>query len=165
MNLLSSFAIGATAAVFLSLFYSVARTEWPQNYASARTVLDARIRWSASRYIAFRLVPLFVLALLVSVTTDRLSVSAAVALGTMLAIQLGLTNGRAIFRLALKKEGPNRRRDLLTYHVAVLVMGVCAAVLGYVSRNLMSNFVPAPRDLVFALWTGVFVAVVTVATR
>lgn len=156
--------VGAGGAVLLALLYSALRTDWPDNYSTARSSLASSSRSSPVKYLGFRLAPMFVIALLVARTAEDLKVSSGLAVGTVIATHLGATNGRALIGLA-RGQRRNRRLLLLLFHLLSGLLVGAAGLLGWAARGLLAPLVPEPQELVFALWTGAFVAIVGVALR
>lgn len=161
---LQSLLIGAAGAVLLALLYSALRTDWPDTYSTAKSSLASSSRSSPVKYLGFRLAPMFVIALLVARTAEDLKVSSGIAVATVIATHLGATNGRALIGLA-RGQRRNRRLLLLLFHLLSGLLVLAAGLLGWAARGRLAPLVPEPQELVFALWTGAFVAIVGVALR
>lgn len=161
---MNSILIGLGGAILLTIYFSALRTDWPENYSTAQSVVENNYRRGPLRYFLFRVLPVFVVCLLVAKTAEDLDVSSGPAVAVVVVLHLAATNVRASIAL-LRARHRTRRSTLLVYHALVAGLVGGAAVVGYATRDLLSGFVPTPNDLVFAVWTGAFVAIVGVVVR
>jgi hypothetical protein len=147
--------IAVTAAVAVWAFYRLLESKWPAAYFSAESRTDPIVNRTLPRYALWRLGPVFVGALAVSVTLDRFRDNVLLGATIFLALHLLSTLGRAV-------ASPEARENL----AALIVLGTattfgCVAVtLGAVAlRDALAGAVPQPSDLLQALWLGGFAAV------
>lgn len=154
--------VALVAALVLALFYYAVRSEWPKNYSTLGSTLELRVRGSLVRYLLFRALPGYVAALFVAVFVARHGGEPLRAVGVFAALHLLFTNGRAILRLLLGREGRDRRGSLAVFYLLTAVLIAVAALLGYFTHGALDGLVPASSEFVHALWTGLFAAIVAV---
>jgi hypothetical protein len=143
---------------FLHALYRAVKVQWPDSYFTLDSKLGYAITSTPTRYVTFRFVPLFFVALFVAVTLDRLNGNpAAGALGVTL-VHIVVSSGRASIGL-LRAPFTSRRAPLLVLHGAVAGGSMLAGLGGFVLRKRLQAVVPAVEDLSASLWTGVFAGV------
>lgn len=153
--------LGLLGAGFLHVLYSTMRSEWPESYMSVRTALDKAPRSNALRYLLFRCFPTYAVGILLAITVDRLGGNSLVALVCMGVPYALVNDGRALWRW--RRGGAGRGRVLWFYYVFNLVLIAGLVALSYLTYRWYTGFVPEPDELVFAVWTAVFAAVLATA--
>lgn len=160
---MTAVVLGLLGAGFLHVLYVTMRSKWPESYTSVRTGLDKAPRSSALRYLLFRCFPTYAVGCLLAITVDRLGGNLLTALVCM-AVPYALANdGRALWRL--RHGGAGRGPVLWFYYVGNLVLIAGIVALSYFSHGWYTDFVPEPDELVFAVWTAVFAAVLATALQ
>jgi len=66
--------------IFLRLFYSSVRNEWPAAYSSVQSALEAQERERFPKYLLLRVAPVVLVGVFAAVTADRLHASTGIAL-------------------------------------------------------------------------------------
>jgi len=153
--------IGLLGAILLRLLYSAVGSRWPENYASLRTSLDSYVRWRFSRYLVFRMVPVYLAATVVGVSAHRVGGSPTWAVAIM-GVAHATGDARAIVVVCRARHWP-RRRALVLLHGVTLVFVAVACGLASLTYSVWASAVPAPQDVLVALWTGVFAALLATA--
>lgn len=157
--MLSALVAGVFAAVLLQTFYSSVGQQWPQSYSSARTALHSFVRASLFKYLLFRTVPVYLMAVLTAATTARLKGYPVAALSVFLLTHLTASNGLGWARLVFGTTRVSRRAALIGLHVLVIVLALITVIAAAATYRALLGFVPRPRELVSSLWTAVFAAV------
>lgn len=153
--------LGLLGAGFLHVLYLTMRSKWPESYMSVRTALDKAPRSSALRYLLLRCCPTYAVGSLLAITVERLGGNALVALVCMGVPYALVNDGRALWRL--RREGAGRGPVLWFYYVFNLVLIAGLVALSYLTYRWYAEFVPEPDELIFAVWTAVFAAVLATA--
>jgi len=73
-----SIFIGFVLAVLLRLFYATISSEWPRHYFSAKTTIEDNSRSNLFRYMALRLFPVYIFAVLAATLAGRQDASALI---------------------------------------------------------------------------------------
>jgi hypothetical protein len=156
---------GLAGALFLAAFYRSVRLRWPETYSGMRRPIDSYVSERPSRYLAFRAVPVYVVAVFVSVTTTRLHGHAAAGVAFLGLLHVSHTSGRGMVRL-YRASGPAQgRRNVAFYYVGSMAI-VALACLGAASTaHHLAATIPAPAELSGAAWTGIFAAVLAVSLQ
>lgn len=149
---------GLLAAVFLYATYHTIGSKWPEAYMSVRTRLESFERGSGVRYVLFRYLPTYLVSCFLSVTVIRLGGNASIAIACMLIAYLAVTDGRAIWRALSETSG--RRIVLLAHYIFNILLVNLAAWIGLFTSPLYTAIVPPPDELLSAVWTAAFVAVI-----
>ena len=137
------------------------RSQWPESYMSVRTALDSAPRSSALRYLLFRCLPTYAVGSLLAITVERLGGYALVALMCMGVPYALVNDGRALWRL--RRGGAGRGPVLWFYYLFNLVLIAGLVALSYFTYRWYADFIPEPDELIFAVWTAVFAAVLATA--
>ena len=153
--------LGLLGAGFLHVLYTAMRSQWPESYMSVRTALDNAPRSSALRYMLFRSLPTYAVGCLLAITVERLGGNALIALVCMCVPYALVNDGRALWRL--RRGGAGRGPVLWFYYVFNLVLIAGLVALSYLTYRWYADFVPDPDELIFAVWTAVFAAVLATA--
>jgi hypothetical protein len=155
---------GLAAAAALWLFYGAVQNRWPEQYSAISTVLDSYIREHLWMYLAFRLVPVYLVGVFIAVIVERAKGSIPLALTIMTVAHLTLTNGRSIV-LLLRSRSSKRMQTLLIYNAVVVVVVVLTTAAAGLTFRLWDGLVPNPSDLVVAAWAGVFAVILAVSAQ
>jgi hypothetical protein len=156
---------GMITAIALHMFYRAARHRWPENYSTLSGALESLVTRSLGYYLSFRITPVYLAAIFLAVTMDRLDLPVTVAVAAMIVIHLGATNGRAIAVILRREPSDSRRGVLLLFHSFTGLLVVATGLAATLTFTLWRGFIPVPRDVVFALWTGIIAAVLAAYTR
>lgn len=144
---------------FLHVFFRAVESQWPASYFALTSGPDYAITRSLARYLAFRLLPVFVVAVFSAVTlarADRSVVIPVLAIGGLHAL---LTSGRAL--LGIVRSGRLGRRPLLGFlHPVVMAAVIGTAVAGSLSATAFESIVPGLDEVTSALWTGLVAGVI-----
>jgi hypothetical protein len=112
--------------------------------------------------LLFRCFPTYAVGSLLAITVERLGGNALVALVCMGVPYALVNDGRALWRL--RRGGAGRGPAVLWfYHVFNLVLIAGLLALSYWTYHWSVDFVPKPDELIFAVWTAVFAAVLATA--
>ncbi|NOJ58424.1 hypothetical protein [Arthrobacter sp. 260] len=98
---------------------------------------------------------------MLAITVERLDGNVLVALICMGVPYALLNDGRAMWRL--RRRGSGRGPVLWFYYVFNLVLITGLVALSLTTYRVYMEFVPEPDELIFALWTAVFAAVLATA--
>jgi hypothetical protein len=158
---MTTVVLGLLGAGFLHVVYATMRSQWPESYMSVRTALDSAPRSSALRYLLFRCFPTYAVGSLLAITVERLGGNTLVALVCMGVPYAVVNDGRALWRL--RRGGAGRGPVLWFYYVFNLVLIAGLVPLSYLTYHWYADFVPEPDELIFAVWTAVFAAVLATA--
>lgn len=159
----SAIGIGVASGGFSKLAMVAIRSDWPDAYVYDRTLLEKTSSATMSRYVALRTLPLFICCYLGAATVLNQGFPAlpfGVSAWLTFAV---LTSISAIFR-SFAEKNLRRRRDLvvgLGRMLGTALLVLLATVVGQV----LPEAAPQPRELLVALWTAAFVAILAVATR
>ena len=147
------------SAVILTVAYLAIKSNWPDSYAS---VSDFGTNLKINRpisYIAFRLGPVFIIALFVSVNLERSGYSVGLFAVPLILIHGGLTVGKASFELMRSKRNSRRILQLLILHAMVFAALIFAVVLAVISRKSLEPFVPDVQTIIPEIWGALFVGI------
>lgn len=159
--------IGLGVAASLAVFYSLVRLDWPENYSSARTVIEAGIRRHGFLYLALRVVPVYLAGVLAGTTAARIGAYRELAVAVLVLVHLGSTNARSltallVYRMRRGKSAPQHRwLSLVAYELVTCLLVLAAAFAALPTLRVWRPLVPDPRDLVLAIWVGLFAAMLT----
>jgi hypothetical protein len=129
-----------------------------------RIALDSYIREHLWMYLAFRLVPVYLVGVFIAVIVERAKGSVPLALTIMTVAHLALTNGRSMV-LLLRSRTSRRMQTLLIYNSVVVVVVVLTTVAAGLTFRRWDGLVPNPSDLVVAAWAGVFAAILAISAQ
>ena len=162
--MLAGVAIGLATALGLLMLYQAAANEWPDNYFSVGPSVDPLVSRKLGKYALFRLGPVLLAGAFASSTASRVGAEPTIAVVTLGAAHLGLTNLRAIWRI-VKRADRARRLTPLAYNLVVSVLVAATLCVALATRRISAALIPAPTDLTIALWAGAFAAVFAVWIR
>lgn len=144
---------------FLHVFFRAVESQWPASYFALTTGPDYAITRSLARYLAFRLLPVFVVAVFSAVTLARADRSVVIPVLVIGGLHALLTSGRAL--LGIVRSGRLGRRPLLgILHPAVMAAVIVTAVAGSLSANAFESIIPRLDEVTSALWTGLIAGVI-----
>lgn len=158
-DILLSVILGLFGGVLLKAFYSMVRVKAPTSYAYAASHLQRTARTSIAGYMLFRFAPVYFVSLAVCVTVERLGLYVLPALISSTALFVIVSSVVSIYN---RWTAPGKGAQFHT--VLQLFSGlltVVIALLAYCSYSSASFLVPEPNEFVIAIWTAVFVGVVT----
>lgn len=157
----SQLAAAALGALVLHAFFRAVEVRWPSSYFTLADVVAQRVSASLGHYLAFRMVPVVVVAFFITATLSGMQLPAEIALLTLATAHLAATTGRSLLGLSGKRHTYGFW-SLVTGHaatVASVVVGVAVgAFLGWLPAS--RRFVPPAEELVTALWTAALAGVV-----
>lgn len=151
----------ATGAVFLWVFYTAIRVDWPEHYFATTDFSAYAISSSPFRYAVFRFAPVFVTCTVVAVTLDRRSSSyGTVAALLVVALHGFSTLGIALYQWARSNPKHRGHRASIAFIRAVALVGVFAvAIAAALLRPIVGPLVPGAADLNATLWTAGFAGI------
>lgn len=143
---------------FLHVFFRAVESQWPASYFALSSGPDYAIT-RLFRYLAFRLLPVFVVSVFAAATLKRdgrAVILPVVAIGVIHAL---LTSGRAL--LGVIRSGRLNRRPLLgVMHATVMLTVVAASLAGSLSADAFDSIVPGLDAVSSDLWTGLIAGVI-----
>ena len=151
--------------VVLWSIYRKIQTDWPEAYTSVLSTFEERIRRNPIRsYILFRTCPVVLVTLFVAVMLERFH--AHVWLGSLILIlgHLFLTNGRASFEV-LKSPRHPQWVVLILYHGISTFIILFTGLFTVKGRSLLKGLVPPTDQLLIAIWSGLFAAVIITSAK
>jgi membrane protein len=158
VNYCLSLFLGIIGGVLIKAFYSMIEKEEPKLYVYNATYLErssGKVTWA---YCAFRSLPVFVVCLGVSVTSDRLGLVGGLAVFGCAGLFVCLSSVRAIYdRVSRFSRRPFVHVGLQVFDI---ILTVVFAWIAYKCSSVMAIFVPDPKEFVTAIWTALFVALV-----
>lgn len=138
---------------FLHVFFRAVESQWPASYFALTSGPDYAITRSLARYLTFRLLPVFVVAVFAAVTLGRADEWVIIPILLIGAMHALLTSGRAL--LGLIRSGRLPRRPLLgLLHPMVMAAVVATALIGSLAASSLESVVPEIEEVTSALWTG-----------
>lgn len=145
-------------AVFLQLFFGLVATRWPESYYSAADIVDRSVSGKWYRYPIFRLLPVYVVLVVVAGSVAPSGYSTALAISSTVIMHLAITVGRALLENA-RKFNFTSRSMLVQLAVA---MGVGATALAaFATVNFWVRYLPGFDKYVEVLSTGAVAAIAT----
>lgn len=154
VDLLKAVVIGVVGFLALLGVYRAIRDQWPIYYYPVRTTAQALVRQSLGIYALFRFIPVFMVALFVTVTTGRV-----VGSGSMLALMTCLLLYLGVSLAELIKSRPKFRINLIFAYAFSYALTLFAGVVAYYSQEVLSWSIPQPMDMVNAVWTAAIAAI------
>lgn len=157
--------LSAVGAGVLHLIYQSIKTRWPEAYTSISTDFDQQVRTNPLRsMVLFRGGPVFLIALFVTVLVDRYDGYPWASAILLIAIYLTFTTFKAIGE-TVNNPRPPHWAVLVFYHLmSALVVGIVVLVATAL-RQPLENFIPPTKDLLIAVWAGLFATVFAAAAR
>lgn len=153
-------ALGLVLGVgFLHVFFRAVESRWPASYFALTSGPDYAISRSFVRYLAFRLLPVFVVAVFAATTLGRDGRAVVLPVVGIGVVHASLTSGRAL--IGLVRSGRLARRPLLgAMHPAVILAIVGVALAGALSADAFAPVVPELNAVSSDLWTGLIAGVI-----
>ena len=158
-DVLMSVFLGVLGGILLKAFYSMVRVKAPTSYAYAASPLQRTARSSIARYALFRFAPVYFVSLAVCVTVERLGLYVLPALISSTVLFVIVSSMASIYnRWTAPGKGAQFHTVLQSFSG---LLTVAIALLAYCTYSSVSFLVPEPNEFVIAIWTAIFVGVVT----
>jgi hypothetical protein len=157
--------IGIAGVLFLYVFYSAVRNQWPESYVTMTDAVDNFLSTSLPRYLAFRLIPVYVTIVFATVTAGRIDASPSGVAAITVGVHILLTNFRAIIRLLGRRERSSAWMNLIAFNLLTCALLIATAFLALATRSSWSELIPSREDTLSAMWTGALAAVLAVFLR
>lgn len=156
-------AVGiAIGVLILKVFYSAIRTSWPENYVSVTGDYGVVVNRTLLKYAAFRLVPAYAVALLVSQMAGRYGghpMYVAILIGVLHATQSSLRHLVAVFR---RRSPEHIRIAAILVDLVTSICVVAVALVGGFGTGPLTAIVPPLDEFFKSFWTTAVVAVLAV---
>lgn len=159
-----SLAIGLIASILLRMFYLAVSSEWPRHYSAAKTVLESHSRSNMLRYVALRVAPVYIFAILCAIVATRIHGRPELAVFSLTALHLNSTSIRALYKL-YKYERSSATAAVLGYHAVSIIGIVAIAIFALFSFASFERFVPSSTDATNALWTAALAALMAAGLK
>lgn len=144
---------------FLHVFFRAVESQWPASYFALSSGPDYAITRSLLRYLAFRLLPVFVVTVFAATSLDRSGRAVVVPVVTVGVLHALLTSGRAL--VGVIRSGRLNRRPLLgVMHPTVIMAIVGVSFAGALSADSFDSIVPRLDTVSSDLWTGLIAGVI-----
>lgn len=164
-SLLLTGALALFGVLLLKSTYSLIDTRWPEAYTSVDTHVNVHIRTNPIRtYLLFRGGPVFIIATFISVSLDRTHGMVWAGFWTMILVYLASTTGLAIRDMLKPPRHPNWTM-LSVFHALSLLVVVSIGILAVQLRSLFEPIIPEGRELLIAIWAGVFATMMASVAR
>lgn len=157
VDVITIIALSYSGAWVLHVVFRSIQTRWPENYTGTSSELDAHHRKGIGPFLLVRLGPVAAVAGLLSSTASRIDINPASVVALTLLTHLTVTDFRILRRC--RSEAPRR----LLYHAIAVLCVTAAGFVGALVATLFPHLIPAPDQLVTALWTAVFTAILAAA--
>lgn len=147
------------SAAVLAVAYIAIKSNWPDSYAS---VSDFGTTLKVNRplsYIAFRLGPVFIIALFSSVNLERSSYPIWPFAVLLILLHGGRTVGVASYKLIRSNRNPKRILQLLILNTMVFIALTIAVTVAVISRKLLDPVVPDIQTILPEIWGAIFVGI------
>lgn len=156
------------SAMILHIAYLAIESNWPDSYASVSD-FGANLKMNNPlSYVAFRLGPVFIIALFGSVNLERSGYYVWLFAILLILLHGGTTVEKAIYKLIRSERRSIRFWPLLIRYITVFCALVVAIILAVCLRNLLEPLVPDVKEIVPEIWgaffVGILVAMFYVAT-
>lgn len=148
---------GLGGAFCLYVFYRMLQTEWPQNYSDMSSVVDSASQKNLWIYSGMRVLPIYVVAVLVAVSVHN--TEGRIWLG-LIALGVGhifTTNLRLPILRGLSSSKGRSRWGHVAFHVLNTVMIAVAVAAAFPTWHFWKPITPDADELVQAIWTALFV--------
>lgn len=152
-------AIGGALA--LHVFYRAVEFRWPSSYIGSGDAGLYRLLSSPGRYLIFRMVPVYSIAVVCAVSSSRLGASGSASAFGVVLLHLGATNLRSIVRDLRQSPVVLRHRVpvVLIRTLGLLGMIGCAWLASVTTRQA-DEVVPSLDDITNGLFTGIAAGVI-----
>lgn len=158
-DVLLSVLLGVFGGALLKTFYSMVRAKAPTSYAYSASHLERSAKSSIVAYMIFRFAPVYFVSLAVCVTVERVGLYVLPALISSTLLFVLVSSVASIYN-RWTAPGKGAQFHIVLQSCSGLVT-VVIALLAYWSYSSVSFLVPEPNEFIIAIWTAVFVAVVT----
>lgn len=150
-----SVLLGMVGLLFLLGIYGMVRDSWPASYAEPSSRAGELGRFSLSWFVLFRTVPIVLVLVPLVVTADRLGTKPWLVTVTTMSSFFGVQGWNLVRHIR------GSAHALKHYVVACmnLLLGVVAAVVAFVWRDVFAALIPMPAQLLEALWTAAIASV------
>lgn len=157
--------LSAVGAVALHSVYKSVKTRWPEAYTSISTDFDQQVRTNPVRSIVlFRGGPVFLITLFVVVLIERYGGYPWAGAALLIVIYLSFTTFKAIWETVSHPRAPHWT-ILVIYHLAAAIAVGLSVLIATALRQLLGGFIPPTKDLLIAVWAGLFAGVFAVTAR
>lgn len=154
--------VGVLGGLALKVLYMSVASEWPAQYASARSMLESWSRGSLPRHLVFRGLPAFVTCLLATSFALQSSYDTACTAGALAATFLLVTDVGAVLKEPLFVL--RRPRLIILHGTGVAITGL--AIFGaHFLASVATPVMPTPRELIVSAWQALFVALAIGGTK
>lgn len=144
---------------FLHVFFRAVESQWPASYFALTSGPDYAISRSFARYLTFRLLPVFVVAVFAATTLGRDGRAVVLPVMVMGVFHASSTSGRAL--TSVVRSGRLARRPLLALmHSAVILAIAGVSLAGALSADSFASIVPELDAVSSDLWTGLIAGVI-----
>lgn len=157
--------LSVTGAICLDLIYKSIKTRWPETYTSLSTDFDKQVRTNPVRsLILFRGMPVFFISLFTAVMAQRSGAYPWITAALLLALYLTPTTFKEI-KKTVRLPRPSNWIVLLLYHCGAAAAVVTVVILATGLRTSLEPLIPPTRDILIALWAGLFATLFAAAAR
>lgn len=153
----------------IHVFYYAFKTSWPQLYFSTNDQVSFYISTTPQRYIAFRLLPVFII---ISVLFGAWSIpikNEAVLLGLFVGTAHAfLTNFISLLKIIFNSKSVanfhNKPSQILIHIVSIISVSALGALSGMFSISIFVNaIIPTWQGLIDNLWSSLFTALFAIS--
>lgn len=155
---LTAVLIAIVGVVSLRAFYRAFESLWPENYFGGATGVDPVVSKTPLRYVAFRSLPVLVVAYSCGVAAERLDAPRSLALVMVWVGYSAVSSVPAIWNALVGLDTP--KLGLATYRVAGMITTTLAVLLAWLLGDRFDSYVPEGTEVAFAFW----IAAATIAT-
>ena len=157
--------LSAVGASVLHLIYQSIKTRWPEAYTSISTDFDQQVRTNPFRsMVLFRGGPVFLIALFATVLVERYGGYPWASAILLIVIYLTFTTFKAIWETTSRPRPPHWA-VLVCYHLASAVVVGLLVLAATALRTPLESFIPPTKDLLIAVWAGLFAMVFAAGAR
>ena len=149
----------------IHIFYNAFKTRWPELYFSTSDQVDYFISVTATRYIAFRLLPVFMIIVIIFGSFGNLSKIESSILGmTIGIIHSSLTNFVALVKILIGSKSVakfhNKTSQIIIHIVSIILVTLTGFVAGLSSTTkVVSYIIPSREGLIDNIWSSLFTAI------
>lgn len=157
--------LSVTGAAILDRLYKAIKTNWPEAYTTISTDFDKQVRTSPIRsLVLFRGVPVFLIALFTVVMAERYGGNSWICATLLAGFYLTPTTLKLIAEI-VKPPRDSNWVVMLGYQCGSAVAVVTVVILATSLRASLEVFIPPTKDILIALWAGLFATLFTAAAR
>lgn len=160
-----TFLLAAVGSKVLHLVYKSVQTNWPESYTSISTDFDQQVRTNPLRSVVlFRGGPVFLIALFIAVLLERYGGFPWSGATLLIIIYLAFTTVKAIWE-TVGHPRPPHWTVLVLYHLTAALVVILAVLFATALRKPLEGFIPPTKDLLIALWAGLFAGIFAATAR